>query len=447
MSYPTSSAVVAGMATEADQYNTLRNDALFLGAEAGASGTLRELLYQTMGEIRLSRASRTSIRLEASADDPCALMIGGRICAVSSDLILSLSAESFPSPGRLYLFAAGQPDGSFTLRASAGTALSGARCVGTLLWSGSAVVPGTVRTIAEWDALQKVIDPFAAQGRLTLVPGEPAPDADITMADSLYYTPYCGNSIALYADGSWERFSFAELSLRLTGMQREIPYDVFIHSDGDGLQLSTLSWGTAEARPSGMLTRIDGVRVSGADSGKRYLGTIALNGAGFGEDSCSGRLVWNENHRVIRPLLSRLSTTRGQGTAHMGSWAPYYDEDAPSVRILAPSAEAEFTLNGVGISSLITETDAGYNRAAAVGICRDRVMAAPYTGNVNCAAAFTHTCGKSPAAVSIQNQGGSFLGCHRYTLAFWSNYTYYPTGTGLSAGCGECPGLWGYIMG
>ena len=444
--YPTSGPVVAGQATEADQYNTLRNDALFLGAEAGTSGTLRDLLYQNMGEIRLNRASRASIRLEASIDDPCALMIGGRICTVSSELTLSLNADSFPAAGRLYLYAAGQNDGSFTLAASAGSAPSGARCIGTFLWSGTAVIPGTVRTIAEWNALQRCMDPSAAQGRLTLVPGEPVPDADITMADTLYYTPFQGNSIALYLDGAWECFAFSELSLRLSGMQRGIPYDVFVYADGDGLQLSVLSWGTVEARPSGMLTRVDGVRVSGGDSGKRYLGTVALNDAGFGEDSRRGRLVWNENHRMARPLFARLSTTRSQGTSHMNSWAPYYDNDAPAVRLLVPAADAEFSLEGVGLSSPISESDRGYQRSAAVGICRDMMTESPYTGNACCVPAFTHSFGNGPMCVTVQNRDSSFQGLHRYTLAFWSNYSFYPAGTNLADVTGGYPGLYGTII-
>ena len=55
--YPSSSPVAAGQATEADQYNFLRNDALYLGAEPGTSGNLRELLYQSAGTLRLSRSS------------------------------------------------------------------------------------------------------------------------------------------------------------------------------------------------------------------------------------------------------------------------------------------------------------------------------------------------------------------------------------------------------
>ncbi|MBQ6517999.1 MAG: hypothetical protein IJI14_04710 [Anaerolineaceae bacterium] len=444
--YPSSSPVAAGQATEADQYNFLRNDALYLGAEPGTSGNLRELLYQSAGTLRLSRSSKTSITLEAS-EAPCALMIGGKIFSAGGDLSISLSADAFPSSGRLYLYAVGLPDGSFRLTAGGAAVPAGGRRIGTFLWSGGGVIPGTVRTAAEWEMTGKFTDISAAQGRLTLVPGEPVPDTDISMAEYLYYTPYNGNTVALYIDGTWESFSFSELSMRLSGMQRKIPYDVFIHADEYGLHLSALSWGTAEARPSGMLTRVDGIRVSGGDSGKRYLGTIVLNEAGYGEDSRNGRLLWNESHRMPRPLFSRLSTTKTQGTSRMNAWVPYYDEDAPAVRLLIPAPDAEFCLEGVGLSSPISESDRGYLRTALVGICRDMMMESPYTGNVSCVAAFTHSFGNGPLTVQIRNRESSFQGYHRYTLAFWTNYSFYPTGTAFSDQTGGWPGLYGVVYG
>ena len=447
MTYPNSSAVVAGQATEADQYNFLRNDALCLGGDPANSGTLLELLYQESGEIRLSRASKTAIRLEADADSPCALMIGGSIFTRKTDDVLTVSADTFPDAGRYYLFAVGAPDGSFSLRAGSASVPSGGRQVGTFVWSGSGVVPGTVHNQKAWDRLREQNHAAAVQGRLTLVPGEPVPDADITHAETLYFTPYHGNSVSLYLDGCWESFSFSELSLRFSGLQREIPYDVFLSADEDGLKLSTLSWGTSAARPSGMLARQDGVRVMGGSSGKRYLGTIVLNAAGYGEDSSTGRLLWNENHRIPRPLLSRLSTTKVQGTNHINSWAPYYDEDAPSVRVLLPFPDAEFSLTGVGLNSPISETDRGYLRAAALGICRDMMTESPYTGNENCSYVYTHSCGNSPLSAHLQNHDAGNLGYHRYTLAFWTNYNFYPIGTSLSVSMGECPGLYGMVKG
>ena len=447
MTYPNSSAVVAGQATEADQYNFLRNDALCLGGDPANSGTLLDLLYQKSGEIRLSRASKTTIRLEADADNPCALMIGGSICTRRSDEVLTLSADSFPDPGRYSLYAAGTSDGSFSLRAGNGSVPSGGREVGTFVWSGCGVIPGTVHDLKSWNRLQEQNHASVVQGRLTLVPGEPVSDSDITHAETLYFTPYHGNSVSLYQDGYWEPFTFSELSLSLSGLQRGIPYDVFLSADEDGLRLSTLSWGTSAARPSGMLVRQDGVRVMGGSSGKRFLGSFVLNSSGYAEDSTSGRLLWNENHRLPRPIISKLVTTKAQGTNHVNSWAPYYDEDAPSVRVLLPVPDAEFSLTGVGLSSPISESDRSYLRASALGICRDMMTVSPYTGNENCAEVFTHSCGNAPLSVQVQNHNASNLGYHRFTLAFWSNYNFYPTGTSLSSSVGECPGLYGVIQG
>ena len=447
MNYPTSSSVSAGQATEADQYNFLRNDALCLGGDPAVTGTLRDLLHQGLSGVRLIRASKTSVRLEASPDDPCAVMIGGKICTVTEELTLDLSADVLQAAGRYYLYAVSGAGAAFTLRAGDGTAPSGGRQIGTFLWSGAGIIPGTVYEINEWNRRMSLTDPARCQGRLTLVPGEPVPDTDIRLGETLYFTPYQGNAAALYLGASWELFRLTELSLGLSGMMRGIPYDIFLEADENGLRLTALSWGTAAARPAGMLARVDGVRVSGGNSGARYLGTIALNASGYREDSCSGRLVWNENHRLPRPLLARLTTTKNQGSVHMNSWAPYYDEDAPEVRILVPVPDCEFSLKGTGLASPISESDRGYNRAAALGICRDMMRESPYTGNESCAAVFTHTFGNGPVTVSLGNRDQGFRGCHTYTLAFWSNYSFYPVGTNLSSGCGECPGLSGFIAG
>lgn len=447
MTYPSSSAVIAGQATEAAQYNQLRSDALCFGTDPASSGTLRDLLWQQTGMIRFSRASKTMIRLEASSASPCAVMIGGRIFSVTSDLTVSLSAEAFPQPGRYYLYAVGGSGAAFILQAgNSNVPASGIR-IGTFLWSGSGVIPESIREISQWELLQKVIDPQICQGRLTLVPGEPVPETDITLASALYFVPYRGNAAALYVGGTWDLFRFSELSLSLSGLIREIPYDIFLEADENGLHLSALSWGTGAVRPAGMLARVDGVRVSGGNSSRRYLGTIALNAAGYGEDSCRGRLVWNENHRLPRPLLSRLVTTKTQGAAHANSWAPYFDEDAPKVRLLVPASDCDFSLDGVGISSPISENDRGYLRTAAVGICRDMMTESPYTGNENAAAVFTHSYGNGPVTVNLRNRDSSFQGYHSYTLAFWSNYSFFPTGTGFTSVMGETPGLSGVIMG
>lgn len=447
MTYPNSSAVSPGQATEADQYNFLRNDALFLGSDPAASGTLRDLLLEQAGPIRLSRASKTLIRLAADDDTPCSVMIGGRICSVRTELTLSLSPEALPNAGRYYVYAVSGSGAEFSLRAGDAAVPNGSRRIGTFLWSGSGIIPGTLHCLREWEILKAGTDPAVCQGRLTLVPGEPASDSEIRLGETLYFTPYNGNHTTLFLGDSWETFEFPELSLNLSGMLREIPYDIFLEADADGLHMCAVSWGTAEARPAGMLTRVDGVRVSGGNNSRRYLGSIALNGAGYGEDSLTGRLVWNENHRLPRPLLAGLVSDRNQGNSHANAWAPYYDEEAPVVRVLIPSADCEFCLEGVGISAPISEADRGYNRATAVGICRDINMVSPYLGNENCADVFTHNFGNSPVSVNVRNRDSSFQGLHSYTLAFWTSYTIGPAGTAFNASCGSRPGLSGFVSG
>lgn len=130
----------------------------------------------------------------------------------------------------------------------------------------------------------------------------------------------------------------------------------------------------------------------------------------------------------------------------MNSWAPYYDEDAPFVRMAVPVNDCDFEISGVGISSSITENDRDYGRYAAVGILQDPMTESPYTGNKSCASVATHDFGNSPVAVSANNYDASFVGYHKYYLGFYSNYTFYPVGSQTAAATGCLPGISGHIF-
>ncbi len=445
MSYPNSTDVVSGQATEAAQYNTLRSDALYLGGDAASSGSLRELLYQYRGPLSLQRNSG-GVTLSASADAPVSLMIGGVIRSVSSSLSVSVDPALRAEACRLYLFAAAEGAG-FTLKVSdSRVERAGTRLIGSFLWSGKAVIPDTVRSAAEMEILSAAAAPALNEGRLSYIAGEPIPDSDISLGTELYYTPYQGNRVSLYLGGGWETFSFSELSLPVSGLLRRVPYDVFLSAGSDGLSLSCSCWGTTSARPSGILRRINGIPVSAADPAKRYLGSFALNSAGYGADSRSERLLWNAANRVARPLLSKLMTDAA-AAAHPNVWAPYFDSDAPEVSVLVPSADTEFELEGVGIGSVVLSTELSYTRAFALGIGRDMVKTAPYTGNTNAVPVFTHTRGNAPLRVRLLNADSSFQGLHTYTLAAWSNTSYTPAGTEFRDNAGECPGLTGTVRG
>jgi hypothetical protein len=439
MSYPLSSPVVEGQATEAAQYNNLRADALYMGNEPSASGTVRDLLFSAASNYSMVQVGRAQIKVPATAMQPVGLAIGGAVYTVTADVSLTVSADTTPNAGRYAVYAIGNA-GTFSLALAAG---NNSRVVGYFCWDGTGIIPGTVHTSAEW-ALMGLKRPEDAAGRLSLA-SDPVPDVDIDMGTVLNFLPYNGNEIGLKLYGEWEYFTWQSLTLTASGLIRELPYDVFLSADANGLGLEAVPWISSANRGTGALAFVDGIRVSGSNAGKRFLGTFVINAGGYFEDSRSARLLWNENNRVSRSILQRLSTQKGQGVSHMGSWAPYFDEDAPTVRLLIAGADVDFSLIGIGISSMITETDAGYNRAACIGIVQDCVMDSPWTGNQNAVPVFTHTCSKGPVSAELTNYDPALVGYHGYTLAFWSNYSFYPMGKSLNAGCGEVPGLYGKI--
>ncbi len=444
MTYPISNEVVVGDATEASQYNNLRRDALYLGGEPGHSGNLMQLLSRVTGAISLTRVSASTIQLAATASNPCGVIIGGAIYAVTSNLSIMLVSALLPAAGRYGIWAVGQPDGTFTLAAgSAGP--DNSTQIGTFLWDGSGVIPGTVRSIMQYESIQTLNIPQTANGRLTFLSGAPVPDGNVTWADTLYFTPYGGNKIGLMCGGGeWEIFTFPELELSLSGFTNELPYDVFIDATMNGLRLTAAPWGSASARANA-ISYSDGVPVLASDFRKRYLGTFAKNSGGHGEDSLTGRLLWNQNNRVPRPLLCRLEET-GSGTPQMNEWAPYYsDAAAPAVRALLPMTDAAFELTGLGMSRYITAEDAGYSRMYMMGISRDPMMESPYTGNTTCAPVYMRCFGNTPQTVTVRNHDAGFLGFHKYVLMYYTNYTIAPQG-GYSL-LGEAPGLYGEIMG
>jgi len=165
-----------------------------------------------------------------------------------------------------------------------------------------------IRTVDNINAVGLAATPTSdngiVQGRLTLEAGVAVPATDRTSAQTLYFTPYGGNAIALYDSVTmgWLLHSFSELSQDLTALLANTNYDVFAGASGDQVALSVVAWASATARATA-LDNHDGVLVKGDDSTKRYLGTIRITSvAGRGEDSLAHRFVWNYYNRVPRPM-------------------------------------------------------------------------------------------------------------------------------------------------
>ena len=77
--------------------------------------------------------------------------------------------------------------------------------------------------------------------------------------------------------------------------------DIFVGKGAAGVELRSVPWSslTNRAQP---LARRDGVLVLEADPGLRYVGTIALSGAGKTRDTLSERNIWNLYGQEFRPL-------------------------------------------------------------------------------------------------------------------------------------------------
>lgn len=145
------------------------------------------------------------------------------------------------------------------------------------------------------------------QGRLTLESGVAISTTDQTAKGTLYFTPYNGNIIALYSNGSWSERVFTEVSLSLSGYTTAKPYDIFGYDNAGTLALESLVWTNDTTRATALTTQ-DGILVKTGDATRRYLGTIYTSATSQCEDSLAKRLVWNEYNSVIRPMLVKDTT-------------------------------------------------------------------------------------------------------------------------------------------
>lgn len=160
-------------------------------------------------------------------------------------------------------------------------------------------------TLTWFDATGEWKAPFPinwiCQGRLTLESGVPISTTDQTAKATLYFTPFRGNSIALYVNGGWALRAFTEKSLSLAGYTTGKPFDIFGYDDAGVLAIESLVWTNDTTRATAIVYQ-DGIPVKSGDATRRLLGTIYTTATGQTEDSLAKRMVWNVNNRVRRPL-------------------------------------------------------------------------------------------------------------------------------------------------
>lgn len=146
-----------------------------------------------------------------------------------------------------------------------------------------------------------------AQGRLTLESGVAVSTSDQLAKGTIYYTPYCGNIIALYSGTAWVPRTFSEISLALNATSGK-PYDVFVYDNAGTAALETLVWTNDTTRATALVLQ-DGILCKSGALTRRYVGTFYASASNQCEDSLKKRYVWNMYNRMRRGCRSPLETT------------------------------------------------------------------------------------------------------------------------------------------
>lgn len=148
-------------------------------------------------------------------------------------------------------------------------------------------------------------------GRLTLETGVPVSTTTQDNRTTLYYTPYVSGQISLYNGSAWVSCTFTEISASLSGLTATRPYDVFVYdSDANGTAdaLDLVAWTSTTARATALATQ-NGVFVKSGATGRRWVGTVAMDGTGAADDWYGHRGVYNWYNQRLRPVYAIKSTS------------------------------------------------------------------------------------------------------------------------------------------
>jgi len=204
--------------------------------------------------------------------------------------------------------------------------------------------------------------PLACCCRLSLTTGVPLTIGDVTAATSVFFSPFKGNLISLYASGAWAPYTFTQLSIALGADAASLPYDVFAYVSAGAVAIERLAWTNTTTRATGIDLLQDGTYCKTGDATRRYIGTYYTTGVGQCTDSALVRGVWNYAIRAER-LLQKLITTDSYTytTATTRQWE---GSTANQVAIMVGVAEDIFELEALHTS---INTSANVERRIGIG--------------------------------------------------------------------------------
>jgi hypothetical protein len=145
--------------------------------------------------------------------------------------------------------------------------------------------------------------PQVLNGRLTLESGVPGSITDQTAKTTIYYTPFQGNCISVYAGSMWVCRQFAEIALPLGTLVAGKNYDVFAYDSAGAIALELGAAWTSDTVRAEALVLQDGVHVKSGALTRRYLGTFRTTTTTTTEDSLLRRFVWSRATTLGRDLF------------------------------------------------------------------------------------------------------------------------------------------------
>jgi parallel beta-helix repeat protein len=179
------------------------------------------------------------------------------------------------------------------------------------------------------------------QGRLTLTTGTPVLTSSVTNAGTVYFTPFKGDSIALYDGSTWQVLSFSERSITLSSLTASTTYDVWAYISSGAVAVDTTAWTNSTTRATSLAFQ-NGVRVKSGDATRRYLGSITLNSSKqcsvtFGSINSDGSQagqcdIWNEQNRI--PIEMMVGDTTDSWTYTTATWRPSHNSTNNRVTLM-----------------------------------------------------------------------------------------------------------------
>jgi hypothetical protein len=282
-------------------------------------------------------------------------------------------------------------------------------------------------------------DNGVCDGRLTLTSGTPVTVNDVTAATTVYFAPYKGNRIALYADSAWSVYTFSQLSIALGSDTANLMYDVFAYVSGGAVAIERLAWSSATARATNLTTQ-DGVLVKSGDATRRYLGSYYTTASGQTEDSYAKRLVWNYTHRPRRAM--RVVEGTNSWTYTTPTFRQANGSTANQIAVAVGWAEVAIHVEVAAIAS----NNNASPPAVVVGIGEDSTT----TVATACIGRFHTPLASSLGSTQVRASLDTFpaVGYHFYTWLEYSGNTGTTTWTGDDGGPTLAQsGIYGWIDG